>query len=133
MKLLLDTHTILWSIAKTDKLSKRAIDLITDTGNEVFVSSVSFWEIAIKHNLKKLDLPNIDILKIPAACKTMGFDYLDLSSIDAITSFRLEQKENHKDPFDRMLIHLAIKYSYTLITCDSKAEYYKADGLKYIW
>jgi PIN domain nuclease of toxin-antitoxin system len=133
MKLLLDTHAILWSVAKTDSLSSRAIEAITDVNNDVFVSSVSFWEIAIKYNLKKLELPNIDILKIPSACEAMGFEYLYLSPIDAIASFQLSYKSNHKDPFDRMLIYLAIINSYTLVTCDSKAELYKTDGLKYLW
>jgi PIN domain nuclease of toxin-antitoxin system len=63
----------------------------------------------------------------------MGFEFFNLSPIDAIESFRLPHKENHKDPFDRMLIYLAIKYSYTLVTCDSKAKFYKSDGLKYLW
>jgi PIN domain nuclease of toxin-antitoxin system len=133
MKLLLDTHTILWSIAKTDKLTNRVIEAITNINNEVFVSSVSFWEIAIKHNLKKLELPNIDILQIPSMCKTMGFEYSDLSPIDAITSCQLPYKPDHKDPFDRMLIHIAIKNSYTLVTKDSKAGLYEIDGLQYLW
>jgi PIN domain nuclease of toxin-antitoxin system len=133
MKLLLDTHTILWSIAKTEILSNKVKEAITDIDNEIFVSSVSFWEIAIKYNLKKLELQNIDIIKIPSICKEMGFEYYDLSPVDAITSFKLPYKSEHRDPFDRMLIHLAIKNSYTLITCDSKAKLYKIDGLKYFW
>jgi PIN domain nuclease of toxin-antitoxin system len=133
MKLLLDTHAILWSIAKTKKLSNRVKEAITDTDNDVLVSSISFWEIAIKYNLKKLELPNIDILKIPSICESMGFEYSDLSPVNAITSFQLPYKPEHKDPFDRMLIHLAIKNSYTFVTCDSKAALYEDCGLKYFW
>jgi PIN domain nuclease of toxin-antitoxin system len=133
MKLLLDTHTILWSIAKTEKLSHKVKEAITDTGNDVFVSSISFWEIAIKYHLKKLELPNIDILKIPSICEEMGFAYTDISPIIAITSFQLPYKQDHKDPFDRMLIHLAIKNAYTLVTCDSKATLYEPDGLQHFW
>jgi PIN domain nuclease of toxin-antitoxin system len=133
MNLLLDTHTILWSVAKTDKLSPRAVDAITDRSNDVFVSSVSFWEIAIKYNLKKLELPNIDVIKIPPICKAMGFKFFDLSPVDALESFRLSRKEGHRDPFDRMLIYLAMKHSYTLVTCDLKANLYVTDGLEYFW
>jgi len=130
---LLDTHTMLWSVAKSGKLSDRARGAITDGGNRVFVSSVSFWEIAIKHNLKKLELPNIDILKIPSMCKTMGFEFFDLSPVDALESFQLSRRDGHKDPFDRMLVHLAIRHSYTLVTCDPKASLYAVDGLEYFW
>jgi PIN domain nuclease of toxin-antitoxin system len=133
MKLLLDTHTILWSVAKTERLSEKAKEAITDTGNDVFFSSVSLWEIAIKYNLKKLELPNIDILKIPSMCEEMGFAYTDISPMNAISSFQLPYKSDHKDPFDRMLIHLAINNNYTLVTCDTKAAFYEADGLKYFW
>jgi PIN domain nuclease of toxin-antitoxin system len=133
MKLLLDTHTLLWTVAKTEKLSERAKKAITDIGNDVFFSSVSLWEIAIKYNLKKLELPNIDILKIPSICEEMGFAYTDISPMNAITSFQLPYKNDHRDPFDRMLIHLAIKNNYTLVTCDSKAALYETDGLKHFW
>jgi PIN domain nuclease of toxin-antitoxin system len=50
-----------------------------------------------------------------------------------ISSFQLPYKSDHKDPFDRMLIHLAIKNNYTLVTCDSKAALYETDGLKHFW
>ena len=103
------------------------------SSNRVFVSSVSFWEFAIKYNLNRLELPNIDIHKIPVMCKAIGFEFFDLSPVDALESFRLSRKDGHRDPFDRMLIHLAIKHSYTLVTCDPKARLYGVDGLEYFW
>jgi PIN domain nuclease of toxin-antitoxin system len=63
----------------------------------------------------------------------MGFELISLDPIDSLNSFQLPLKEKHKDPFDRMLIYQCIKRNYTLLSKDTKLEYYKSDGLKYIW
>ena len=68
MKLLLDTHTLLWAIGKTSELSDKIIKDIKDVNNEVLVSAVSLWEIALKHSLGKL-IVNFDIDKIPDYCE----------------------------------------------------------------
>jgi PIN domain nuclease of toxin-antitoxin system len=133
MKLLLDTHTLLWSLGKTNELSKRALKELKDVNNDIFVSAVSLWEITLKYSIGKLIIEEMDIQKIPEYCKNMGFELISLDSIDALNSFQLPLKEKHKDPFDRMLIYQCIKMNYTLLSKDTKLEYYKSDGLKYIW
>ena len=60
MNYLLDTHTFLWSLANSSSLSKRAVDAIRDSRNTIFVSAVTFWEIAIKVRLNKLDLGGLE-------------------------------------------------------------------------
>jgi len=72
MRLLLDTHTLLWSIGKTNELSKKVIEEIKNTENEIFVSAVSLWEIALKCSLGKL-IVSFNVNKIPEYCQKMGF------------------------------------------------------------
>ena len=132
MKLLLDTHTLLWSVGKTSELSGNAISVIKNTNNEVLISAVSLWEIALKCSIGKL-LIDFEIKKIPEYCERMGFVLIPLKPLDALNSFQLPLKSNHKDPFDRMLIYQCIVNEFILVSRDTKISAYKEDGLKYIW
>jgi len=132
MKILLDTHTLLWAIGKTSELSEKVIREIKNIDNEVLVSAVSLWEIALKSSIKKLTV-SFAIDDIPNYCDKMGFELIPLDPIDALSSLRLPRKTNHKDPFDRMLIYQCIRKNYTLASKDSRLEIYKKDGLKCIW
>ncbi|GHT67360.1 twitching motility protein PilT [Bacteroidia bacterium] len=131
-KLLLDTHTLLWSIGKSNELSSIAVDYISDSRNEVFVSAVSLWEIALKYSIGKLVL-DFDVNEIPELCSRMAFSLLPIDPLEALGCLKLPNKENHKDPFDRMLIYQCIRNGYTLISKDSKMKLYKNDGLNCIW
>lgn len=131
MKLLLDTHTLLWAIGKTEELSEKAMREIKNVDNEVLVSAVSLWEIALKFSIGKLFV-DFDIQKIPGYCENMGFEMIPLNPAEALNSLLLPQK-NHKDPFDRMLIYQCITNNFTLVSKDAKAELYKKDGLKFLW
>ncbi|MFP3089508.1 type II toxin-antitoxin system VapC family toxin [Treponema sp. TIM-1] len=133
MRLLLDTHTLLWSIGKTNELSKRAVQEIKNADNEILVSAVSLWEIALKYAIGKLIMDSFDIKKIPEYCKKMGFELIPLEPADALNSLYLPKKNTHKDPFDRMLIYQCIKNAYLLVSKDARIKIYKEDGLKYIW
>ena len=132
MKLLLDTHTLLWSIGKSNELSELITQEIKNINNEVLISAVSLWEIALKYSIGKL-IVDFDIKNIPDYCKIMGFELIPLYPIDSLNSLELPQKNNHKDPFDRMLIYQCIKNGYVFVSKDTKIEQYKEDGLKYIW
>jgi PIN domain nuclease of toxin-antitoxin system len=133
MKLLLDTHVILWSIGKSDELSPRVIKEIENTSNRILISAISLWEIALKYTKGKIIIGSFDIKDIPKYCKKMGFELIPLDPIEALNCLQLPQKENHKDPFDRMLIYQCIQNNCTLVSRDSKTKLYKTDGLKYIW
>ena len=132
MKLLLDTHALLWSIGKSNELSEMIIQEIRNPNNQVLISAVSLWEIALKYSIGKL-IVDFDIKNIPEYCKIMGFELIPLDPIDSLNSLQLPQKSNHKDPFDRMLIYQCIKNGYTFVSKDTKIEQYKENGLKYIW
>lgn len=131
-KFVLDTHALLWAIGKSDELSAEVVNYITDNENEVYVSAVSLWEIALKYSLGKLAL-DFDIGNIPKYCNQMGFYMIPLAPQEALDSLKLPLRENHKDPFDRMLIYQCISHQYTLISKDSKMKFYQEDGLNYIW
>jgi PIN domain nuclease of toxin-antitoxin system len=132
MKILLDTHTLLWTIGKTSELSEKVIQEIKNPDNEVLISAVSLWEIALKSSIKKLTV-TFQIKDIPVYCEKMGFELIPLDPKDALNSLRLPRKTNHKDPFDRMLIYQCICNNYTLASKDSRMEMYKKDGLRCIW
>ena len=130
---LLDTHTFIWSILNLKNLSKKSKEIILSRNNEIYVSTVSFWEISIKSRINKISFDNINISDFPKHARNMDFSIIDLQENEAITFHKLPLKENHKDPFDRMLIWQAINGKMTLISKDKFFEQYKNDGLKLIW
>ena len=133
MNYLLDTHTFIWTILESDRLSLNSEQVISDRNNEINISTVSFWEISLKVRLKKFVLEGIDIKTFPRLAVEIGFNILPLGSEDAITYNYLGLKRNHKDPFDRMLIWQAIKGNLIMISKDKMFEQYKKDGLRLIW
>jgi PIN domain nuclease of toxin-antitoxin system len=133
MRLLLDTHTLLWTIGKSNELSEKATQEIKNGGNDILVSAVSLWEIALKYSIGKLIIDSFEIKNIPKYCEEMGFELISLDPVDALNSLNLPQKDIHKDPFDRMLIYQCIKNKYIFVSKDIKIKIYKENGLKYIW
>lgn len=133
MKYLLDTHTLIWSILDIEKLSPEVRNIIENPKNEIFVSGISFWEIAIKAQLGKFIFGGINIILIPNIAKDYGFNIISPDSNDFITYGELPQVEGHKDPFDRMLIHTAIRNDLIIISKDQWFKKYKEFGLLHIW
>ena len=116
-----------------EKLSKKVYEVISDAENEIFLSSISLWEIAIKYQLKKLDLGNLEIYHLPNIADEYNFSILVPEPYDFITYSELPLKKEHRDPFDRLLIHTAIRNNLILISKDKKFEQYKKDGLQMMW
>ena len=131
-KLLLDTHTVLWSIGDSVQLSALVKEQISDMNNEIFVSAISLWEIVLKQSIGKLEL-NFAIEDIPKYCQQMGFQLMPLKPSEVLGFIKLPQKKNHKDPFDRMLIYQCVVNDFVLVSKDAKMKEYKAEGLKCIW
>jgi PIN domain nuclease of toxin-antitoxin system len=132
MNYLLDTHSFIWSITDTNKLSNTAISKITNTNNQIFVSAISFWEIALKNALGKLTVNGLSIKDLPNYAEQMGFSLLALTPVISASYAQLVATY-HKDPFDRMLIWQAINLDYTLITCDATINKYQTEGLLTCW
>ncbi|MCL2792535.1 MAG: type II toxin-antitoxin system VapC family toxin [Spirochaetaceae bacterium] len=130
---LLDTHTFIWTILETDRLSKKCKDIIFNKNNEICISTVSFWEISLKTRMKKFSFKNVDIKFFPQLAKNMDFNVINIQENEAISFHELPLKKDHKDPFDRMLIWQAITKNMVMISKDELFEQYKKDGLKLLW
>ena len=133
MNYLLDTHAFIWSFMDLGKLSKKAYSVASDTNNQIFISPISFWEIAIKHQLGKLDLGKMNILHLPNIASEYDFSILPLDVYDYVAVHNLPLKENHRDPFDRMLIHTAIRNNLILLSSDQMFKQYEQEGLQLLW
>jgi PIN domain nuclease of toxin-antitoxin system len=130
---LVDTHVFIWAILETAKLSKNVKEIILNKNNEIFVSTVTFWEITLKTSIKKLSFEKIDIRDFPKYAKEMGFTIMDMKEEETITFHELPLKENHKDPFDMMLVWQAITNDMILLSKDNLLKQYEENGLRTTW
>lgn len=124
MRFLLDTHTLLWWLGEPDVLSSEARDAIKDASNEIYVSAVSAWEIAIKKHLGKLEAP--DDLEVQVG--ENRFTPLPVHFRHALAIERLPQI--HRDPFDRMLVIQARLEVLTIISRDDIIPRYEVPVLR---
>jgi PIN domain nuclease of toxin-antitoxin system len=118
MRLLLDTHVVLWALADDDRLQPSTREQIADGATEVTVSAVSVWEITIKVALGKLEAPDDIVESLVAA----DFRPLDITAHHALAAGRLPR--HHNDPFDRMLVAQAMYNGLTLVTADRRMAAY---------
>jgi PIN domain nuclease of toxin-antitoxin system len=121
MKVLLDTHILLWASFEPHKLSVKHRAILEDPTNIIFVSSMSSVEIIIKHSIGKLDID----LGVLDNIEEMGFELLDYSNQDALTLKELPM--HHRDPFDRMLIAQSMNRGLKLMSEDTKFDVYNCD------
>ncbi|MEI9949726.1 MAG: type II toxin-antitoxin system VapC family toxin [Pseudomonadota bacterium] len=114
MKLLLDTQVVLWAATIPDELRTEARDLIEDGTQDVLVSVVSAWEIALKQSLGKLELPSAAERWLPEVLRRSGFELAEVGFAAALKVRALPW--HHRDPFDRLLVAQALEEGYTLVT-----------------
>lgn len=119
MRLLLDTHILLWWLADDAALPATADALIADQANGVFVSSMSLWEIAIKSRLGKIAA---EVDEVHRAALESGFTPLPFTLEHAAEVARLP--DHHRDPFDRALVAQARLEPLHLVTCDEVVAAY---------
>lgn len=115
MRLLLDTHLLLWALSEPDRLDDVTRSTLEDAGNEVIFSAASLWEIAIKAGLGRSDFA-FDPQQILRAALDTGFTELAVHSDAAILVAKLPPY--HRDPFDRLLIAQAMSEPMRLYTAD---------------
>jgi len=121
MKLLLDTHLLLWAAGDPDKLSREARALIEQTENELFFSAASLWEVAIKSGLGRTDFC-VDARLLRRGLLDNGYSELPIVSEHAVATDGLPAI--HRDPFDRLLVAQAMVEGITFLTADAiVAEY----------
>lgn len=116
MRLLLDTHALLWWQTDDPRLSARARAAIADEANEVFVSAASAWEIATKSRIGKLDGIPQAVARFDELVRADGFRHLPVDHRHAFRAGGYPQE--HRDPFDRMLAAQSELESLALVTLD---------------
>jgi PIN domain nuclease of toxin-antitoxin system len=122
MKLLLDTHVLLWAATDVGRLAPDARAAIEDGAHDVLVSVVTAWEIAIKQSIGKLDLARPAEQWLPDVMKRTGFEVAELPMSAALHVRGLAW--HHRDPFDRFLIAQALDQGYTIVSRDSVFDAY---------
>lgn len=132
MKLLLDTHTLIWFVYSPKKIPLKTLRLIERPETDVWFSTLSIWEISLKFSLGKLSLKNITPEGIVDAAKEQDFNSVTISEKDAL-GFATLPRHIHSDPFDRMLIGQAIERGLTFVSGESGLDHYKKLGLKWLW
>ena len=121
MKALLDTHTFLWAISGNPKLSRRAKEVFTGP-SDLWLSAASVWEILIKVQVGKMDLP---LPAGPYIVKKLAENQIEILPVTLDHVLCLESlPSHHSDPFDRILIAQSIEEGWPVVTADSAFEHY---------
>ena len=128
MKLLLDTHALIWWLRGDARLSALAQTAIADPGNSVLVSAVSAFEVTTKHRLGKLPEAEILARDFDGERRQEGFEALDITIDHAALAGRLQGE--HRDPFDRLLIAQALAEGLVLV---SNEAVFDGFGVRRLW
>ena len=126
MKVLLDTHILLWTMYDSQKLSDYSRSILKSEDNIFYYSLASVWEVEIKNSIGKLAVPSVEFAN---DCELMGFHMLPIEKQHIFALHKLEIANGHKDPFDRLLITQAGVENYKLLTEDSKIQNYNKDWI----
>ncbi|MEQ8815175.1 MAG: type II toxin-antitoxin system VapC family toxin [Thalassobaculum sp.] len=121
MRLLLDTHILIWAMSTPDRLSPAVREALTAPGNDVLVSAASAWELSIKHALGRIVFPLAELAEL---LDRMGLEALPISVAHAVAAGALPR--HHNDPFDRMLVAQARLNDLLLVTEDAMIRRYDA-------
>lgn len=127
MKLLLDTHLLLWAAGSAEQLPLTVRQLIENEHNELFFSPASIWEIVIKHSLGREDF-RVDVRVLRRSLLDNG--YIEIPIVSEHTVFIDSLQLIHKDPFDRILIAQATVEGITLLTMDGLMAKYPGPIMK---
>jgi PIN domain nuclease of toxin-antitoxin system len=133
MKYLLDTHTLIWTMLEPEQLSERVRSILESKNSRIFVSVISFWEIATKITVGKMNAEKYSVQAFIRQCAKYRFTILPVVPQNTISYFSLPLFKNHRDPFDRMLIAIAVERGVTLLSRDTKLPQYDGAGLLHIW
>lgn len=121
MRLLLDTQILLWFAQDHPRLKPAVAEAIEDEANEILVSTVSLWEVAMKVRVGKL---TADAPALATSCVRQGFRILDLSPLHVASLMSLPWDAAHRDPFDHMLLAQAAAERATFVSADAQLGRY---------
>jgi len=122
VRILLDTCAFIWLITDAAELSAGARSAFSATENDVYLSAVSAWEIALKYSLGRLELRDAPDMYVPRERERHGIDPLPLDETAALHLSKLPLL--HKDPFDRMLVSQALAHGLVILTPDDLVRQY---------
>jgi len=127
MRLLIDTHLLLWASEDRARLPAKAQALMADPDNQLVFSAVNIWEVVVKHGLKRPDL-DVDALVFRRQLLDAGYEEIPVTSLHALELAGLPLI--HRDPFDRLLIAQAMAEGMRLLTADRQVAFYPGPVLK---
>lgn len=129
MKILLDTHTLLWALGSPEKLPEYVVEMICNENNDVYLSAASLWEISIKHKKSPNKMP-FSATQIRDYCQRAGYLFLSLS-VDSISTFDGLSFENNNDPFDQILVSQSITNNMKFVTHDEKIKQFGIGNIEF--
>ncbi len=135
MKILLDTHMLLWTLTEDSQLPTKAYEMIKDDENTTFFSSISIWEIAIKRLVHPGKITTLTPQELVALSENANMSELYLKTKHTYLLETLTRPDNappHKDPFDRILIAQAKSEGMTFLTHDALLPYYNEPCIVYV-
>lgn len=131
MKYLIDTHVLIYlGCGYTEQIGKKALEIYKDPDTRIFVSQISFWEIAIKINIGKLHIP-IGLQNVIVQSQQAGIETITVQNSHILYYQSLDIMENHKDPFDRFIISTAVSEDLKILSSDKKFDLYQT--VKRVW
>lgn len=132
MNILVDTQVLLWAQTGSENLSRTALEILTDDTHLKWVASISLFEIAIKHKIGKLPLSGLSPTDFFAQLGTDGYRLLSLTTEHIIAYDRLPLHQDHRDPFDRLILATALHENWPIMSADRKFSWYR-DQIEIIW
>lgn len=129
MKALLDTHAFIWLATDQVRLSKAARDAIRRSDEGLYISAVTAWELGLLANRGRFEVDIDPAVLLATACRRHGIEEIPLRGEDALRSTQLPAL--HRDPFDRILVALAIQEGLVLVSKDEQLARYP--GVKVVW
>ena len=120
MKLLLDTHTLLWALGAPERLPEYIVEMICNENNDVYLSAASLWEISIKHKKAPEKMP-FSAAQIRDYCQRAGYFFLSVG-VDSVATFDKLKFENNADPFDQILVSQSVANNMKFVTHDEKIK-----------
>ena len=127
MKLLLDTHVLIWWLADPWRVPDHVQDTIVQSASDVFVSAASAWEIGVKLRIGKLAFDAVFLDDFDTQVRSLAFGPLPMTAAHAVAGAKLPG--SHKDPFDRMLIAQSLVEDIPLVSSDAAFDAYPINRL----
>ena len=129
MKILLDTHTLIWALGAPEKMPEYIVEMICNENNDIYVSAASLWEISIKNKKSPEKMP-FTATQIRDYCQRAGYYFLSLS-IDSVATFDKLTFKNNNDPFDQILVSQSIANNMRFVTHDERIKQFGIDNIEF--